>query len=749
MMRSLASELLTDARSTKLPAAVSTGLVLALLLVVFGPTQATTVFAGPLAPFVAQGTGTILLGCFAMCLITAMAGSYKGTVSMPNFAPAVAMLAIGSAVAAKMSSASGEAVLATMIAIVALTTLITALCFLLIGRLRLANLFRFMPYPIVGGFLAGLGGVLTVSSISIASGITLTWETLPELLDPDMIPKWGSSVAYAAAVLLVTKLRPHYLVLPASVVLAVGLCHAVLFILGISVEDARAAGILFVGMPAGTSWPPIEPAGLTHVNWSVVASQLPGVLGVTLITLICIVLNAGALELGSGTELDMNREFQAEGAANLVAALGASHPGCNSSPMSLISHATGAETRLTGIVVALSVGSILFFGSKLLAFLPMPLLGGLALFVGLGLLKDWLVATVKTLPRTDYCMILLVALVIGFFGFLEGVVLGLVAAVIFFVVRYSTVDVVSASFTSREHRSKRVLSAIHRVILRAQGDRVGVYRLRGYIIFGNASSLGDRLKETLRADPTPISLLLDFADVSGFDISAANVVCRSIRAANAQGTQTVLSAMTERTRSILRPGLSENEWQNLIFEEDLDRGLERCEDMVIAEWERQSAESEDARGALFDISIDHALRELDRQARFEALTERLEAWLQPCTYAAGETIVASGEIQKGMQFLTEGRAVAHTAEAGARMQECGPGDVLAPQAAFGSYLAESSVMAQKPCRTVLITPSARQALERDDAALTVELDRYLIETILEFGAGPLPALADRFWHSPP
>ena len=743
MIRILASELRTDARSTKLPAAVSSGLVMALLLVVFGPTQATIVFAGPLAPFIAQGTGTILFGCFAMCLVTALAGTYKGTVSMPNFVLAVAMTVIGNAVVAKLSSAGDEAVFATMIVLVALTTLIAALCFLLIGRLRIANLFRFMPYPIVGGFLAGLGGILTVSSISIATGITLNWETLPDLLEPDMIPKWAPSVAYAAVLLLVTKLRPHYLVLPASVAIAVGLCHAVLLVLGITVEDARAAGILFVGMPAGTSWPPIELGGLTHVSWSVVASLLPEVLGVTLIALICIVMNAGALELGSGTELDMNREFQAEGAANLVAALGACHPGCNSSPMSLISHATGAETRLTGIVVALSVGSILFFGGKLLAFIPMPLLGGLTLFVGLGLLIDWLVATFKTLPRTDYGMVLLVALVIGFFGFLEGVAVGLVAAVIFFVVRYSTVDVVGASFTSREHQSKRVLSATHRVILRVLGDRVSVYRLHGYIIFGNASPLGDRLKEALRADPTPIGLLLDFADVSGFDISAANVICRSIRAANAQGTQIIVSAMTERIRSTLRSGLSESEWQSLIFEKDLDRGLERCEDMVIAEWERLSSESEDARGALFEISVDHALRELDRQARFEALTERLEAWLQPRTYAAGETIVAGGEIQKGMQFLTEGRAIAHAAEAGAQKLECGPGYVLAPQAAFGSFLAKNSVTALNPCRTVLLTSSARQALERDDAALTIELDRYLIESILEYGVGPLPGHADR------
>ena len=520
MIRRLASELRADAQSTRLAAAVSTGLVLAVLMVVFGPAQATTVFAGPLSPFVAQGTGMMLFGCFALCLITALTSSYRGTVSMPNFAVAVALLAIGSVVAANMASASRDALFATMVVIIALTTLITGLCFLLIGRLRLANLFRFMPYPVVGGFLAGLGGLLTVSSISITSGITLTWETLPELLEPDMIPRWAATVVYAVVLLLMTKLRPHYLVLPASVVLAVGLCHAVLLFLDISAADARADGILFVGMPAGTSWPPIGLGDLTHVDWSVVASQLPGILGVTLITLICVVLNAGAVELGSGRELDMNREFQAEGTACLVGSLGASPPGCNSSPMSLISHATGAETRLTGIIVALAVGSVLFFGGALLAILPMPLLGGLGLFVGLGLLNDWLVATRKTLRRTDYSMILLVSLVICFFGFLEGVVVGLVAAVIFFVVRYSTVDVIGASFTAREHQSNRVLSAIHRVILRIQGERIGVYRLRGYIIFGNAAPLGDRLKEALKADPTPVCLLLDFADVSGFDISA-------------------------------------------------------------------------------------------------------------------------------------------------------------------------------------------------------------------------------------
>ena len=443
----------------------------------------------------------MLFGFFALSLITALTGSYKGTVSVPNFAAAAALFTIGAAVAASMSLASDEAVFATMYVILALTTLTTALCFSLVGWFRRAGLFRFMPYPLVGGFLAGLGWVLSVSGVSITSGITLNRDTAPELLDPDMIRRWGPSLAYALVMLFVTKLRSHYLILPASVVLAVGICHAVLFSLGISTEEAREAGILFVGIPADASWPPAGVGDLALVDWSVVATQFPSILGVMLIMLICIVLNASALELATGADMDMNRDFRAEGAACLVAGLGGSAPGCNTAAITMISHTTGAETRLTGIVVAFSVGAILIFGGDMLAMLPTQLLGGLVLYIGLGLLNDWLVGSRKTLPWTDYGIVLVISLVIGVFGFIEGVGVGLVAAVIFFVVRFSGVDVIGASFTARDRHSKRTRSATHRAILRNNGERVHAYRLRGYIIFGNASPMGDRLKQALNADP--------------------------------------------------------------------------------------------------------------------------------------------------------------------------------------------------------------------------------------------------------
>ena len=743
VIRTLVAELGADARSGQLRAGLFTGFFMAVLVVVFGPALASTVFAGPLTPFVAQATGMMLFGCCALCLITALTGSYRGTVSVPNFPPAAALFTIGSSVAASMSAANDEALFATMCVVVALSTLTTAICFMLIGWFRRAALFRFLPYPLVGGFLAGLGWVLSVGGVSIACGITLTWDTVPRLLDPGMVLRWAPGLAFALVVLAVTKIRPHYLVLPTSIAIAVGLCHAALALLGVSAEEAREAGILFVGIPAEASWPPAGLGALTEVDWHVVAVHIPGILGVMLIALICIVLNAGALELGSGAQLDMNRDFRAEGVACLVAGLGGSSPGNNSSAFSLVSHASGAETRFTGIVVALAVGGVLVFGGDLLAILPTPLLGGMVLFVGLGLLNDWLVATRKTLPWTDYGIVLVVSVVICAFGFLEGVGVGLVAAVMFFVARFSGVDVIAASFTARERCSKRARSAAHRAILRGLGDRVRVYRLSGYATFGNATLMGDRLKWTLDADPAPLGLLLDFEAVSGFDVSAVNVTLRSMRSARARGTRVVLSAVPAHVRSILRRSFPESDWRDLIFEEDLDRGLERCEDLLIAEWDRLYAGSEDARAALFGLSVDHAVRELDRQARFEALMERLGPRLRACAYAAGETIVARGEKQEGLQFLTRGRAMAREEDAGTRVDEYGPGDVLAAEAAFRDHTAAVSVLAVEPCRSVLMTRSDLRSLEQDDLELTVELYKHVIDTMLEYRSSLPPARTGR------
>ncbi len=140
------------------------------------------------------------------------------------------------------------------------------------------------------------------------------------------------------------------------------------------------------------------------------------------------------------------------------------------------------------------------------------------LYFGLDLINTWLVAVRRKLSRVDYGIVLFIVLVTGVFGFMEGVAAGLVASMIFFVVRAGRVDVVAETFTGRDRLSKRSWSVTQRAILRDQGERISTYRLRGYIFFGSAISLGDRLKLTLETDPVPQCLLLDFTTSPGWTL---------------------------------------------------------------------------------------------------------------------------------------------------------------------------------------------------------------------------------------
>ena len=117
-VRALASELRADAGSAMLPTALSTGLITAVIVLVGEAAIASIVFSNPLSPLIPRGTGAILFGTLVMCFLTALACTYKATISVPHFAPAAVLLTIGAAVAAVMVSASGEAVFATMIVIV-------------------------------------------------------------------------------------------------------------------------------------------------------------------------------------------------------------------------------------------------------------------------------------------------------------------------------------------------------------------------------------------------------------------------------------------------------------------------------------------------------------------------------------------------------------------------------------------------------------------------------------------------------
>lgn len=728
MGRSLVSELVADAKSGRIVPALSTAVIAAILYVIFEISFAAMIYSGSLSTLATRGAGIALLGGFLICIFAALTSSFKSTVSQPQDAPAAVLSAVALSVVSLLGDkAPMEAKFMTVAAVLALSAFLTGAAFMLIGRFRLANLLRFMPFPVVGGFLAGTGWLFVSGGVAIMCGIPLSLNTLSQLASGDMVLKWLPGLIYGAVLFALTLRYSHFLLVPGSLVAGVALFYAAFALFGMSPDAARAAGFLVSGVPAGGLWPPFTLKDLALIDWPAVFQQLPIMLSVVLITVIGMLLNMSGIELAVGREADMNKEFVTGGLGNCLSGLGGCFPGYPSVSLSLLGVKAGVQSRFTGIITALIVGGVLFLGGRVLEFFPKALLGGMLLLLGFSLIHEWIFQGRKRLPLPDYLIVCGIFLVVGFFGFLHGVAVGLVAAVVFFVIRFSRVPVIKAEFSALERRSIKERPVPHRKLLSATGERIRGYELTGYIFFGSAATLVASLKSALASQPHPEFILLDFSHVSGFDISAITNFQRFALNADSAGTTIAVTAAPERFTEALKRNIPEKVLDHMAFFKDLDHGLDWCEDRLIERTLSKHEDEASMRDTLFHQSVDEVMAHLEQQERFEQLVERLSPWTELQKNPAGTTILEKGEKSPGLYLLTWGTATEIDPETGVRLRSLTPGSVIAAPAAFGSYTAPAAVRCDSDCESAVLSSDARILLEREDPGLALALDGFIIQ----------------------
>ena len=716
---SLRAEIPSSVLLPAMSVGASSGLALLAVQIAFG----TFIFSGALAPHSSQGIGLVLFGNFAACLLIALLGGYRGAIA--GLSPLLVF--VMATIAATMET-EGEKLFATTACALIISAVATGVCCLLIGRFRLANLLRFIPYPVAGGFVAGIGGAVCLAAMSLM-GANPDGRTVAVLLEPTILWTWLPGFAYGIALYGAMRRWRSPLILPTSVVLAIAAYHLALSVLGLSGDEARAAGLLLTSTAQGNLWPALWPSDLVHVDWPAIAEQIPNMLTLVVIALICVIMNIAGLEVAVDEELVWGREIQATGTASIVAGLGGGTVATVIVPATLRSKLFRATTRLTGVIAACIIGAALLLGDGMLEWVPTAFVGAMLIFAGLGMLDEGLVRSHKRLPGPEYAIIVLIFVTIIFLGLLEGVGVGAVATLVFFAVRLSRVDPIASRFTARERQSNKARSVPDRAILLAEGDRVQAYRLQGYIFFGSVGVLADLLKKSLDGPSRVSCLMIDFTHVSGFDFSAVNVVARSVRQANAAGVHVVLSSLSGTLRSSLERNLDPAVFSGLWLEPDVDLGLERCEELIIAAWEAEVARMKQGRGSLLEQASEDMERQLERQVHFEDMIEALRPWLISRDYAAEEILAGPEHPCEGLQLLLSGHASVQDSE-GRRLRQCSPGDVI--------WLADgerqATAIADESCRTMLLTPDARHWLEEHKQRLIIDLYRYIFADY--FGTGP-------------
>ncbi len=170
-------------------------------------------------------------------------------------------------VAALLPAGSPD-VLPTVVSAIALSSMITGLALLLLGTLDLGRLIRFIPYPVVGGLLAGTGWLLVVGAIRLMAHVDVNAATAGGLFTIGVLDRWGPGAAFAIVLTVAYRRWSHPLVLPGMLLGGIVLCHAVFWAAGVSHAEAQARGWLLGNYaPVGAWW---APGILTspHTHWA-------------------------------------------------------------------------------------------------------------------------------------------------------------------------------------------------------------------------------------------------------------------------------------------------------------------------------------------------------------------------------------------------------------------------------------------------------------------------------------------------
>jgi sulfate permease, SulP family len=161
-------------------ATVTAGLVALILVVVESLSYAALIFSGPLSPHIDIGIAITLNTAVVVGLMTAIFGSYSGTMAFSQNKIAALMSFMAAALMSSMvESVPGEKAALTVAAAIFISTVITGAVLAGLGAFRLGGLIRFIPYPVICGFLASVGWLLCLGGLKTLAGFAVTAASLP------------------------------------------------------------------------------------------------------------------------------------------------------------------------------------------------------------------------------------------------------------------------------------------------------------------------------------------------------------------------------------------------------------------------------------------------------------------------------------------------------------------------------------------------------------------------------------------
>jgi SulP family sulfate permease len=346
------------------------------------------------------------------------------------------------------------------------------------GLIRMGAYIRYVPYPVISGFMSGIGAIIIVQQVFPLLGMAspasdaLSIMRHLHLIGGDV--RWSAVILSAATVAMVHLIPRLTRVVPASLIALVTLTAASMAMK----LDVPVIGEIPSGLPR-LIFPSFE--------FAVLPSMIAPAVEIALLGAIDSLLTSLVADNLTRTRHDSNRELVGQGVGNMVAGFIGGLPGAGATMRTVVNIEAGGRTRLSGVVHGVFLLAVLLGLSQLVQFVPGAVLAGLLVIVGVGIIDTRGFRHLLKAPRSDAFVMLLVLFLTVFAGLIVAVIAGVIVA--------SFVMVKKVSEVSAQHTKLSPVAdepwADELGIPEAIRDKILIKHVEGALFFGFASQFLD------------------------------------------------------------------------------------------------------------------------------------------------------------------------------------------------------------------------------------------------------------------
>ena len=429
----------------------------------------------------------------------------------------------------------------------ALATAMAGVILLLMGFFRLGTVIKFIPYPVVVGFTAGIA--LTIFSTQVNDFLGLGLKDLPG----EFIPKWGmifsnlakidlNTVAVAAVSLAIIILTPKISKKLPGALIAIIIVTALTYVLNLTMGlDVETIGKRFGDM--ATDIP--MPHGF-DLNMATINMLLPAAFTIAVLGAIESLLSATVADGITGSHTNSNTELIGQGLANLIVPLFGGIPVTGAIARTMTNITNGGRTPVAGVVHALVLLLIFLFMMPLINYVPMATLAAVLMVVAYNMSGWRTVVGIFHAPKSDIWVLLTTFLLTVIFDLTIAIEIGLLLAIVLFlrrVMENSEIKAYSGQLDVHEGTdlpSQEVLDV---------EKGVSIYEIDGPFFFGIATKFDEMMRSTHHSKP--VVRIIRMRKVAFVDATAIHNLELLITSSQKEGIHVVLSGVRDNVRQSL------------------------------------------------------------------------------------------------------------------------------------------------------------------------------------------------------